>query len=67
MATSNLFIGQAAVQIGIPQWQLRKLADAGVIDVPRVGRTRVFPADRIDDYRKTLREAGHLPAVDSAR
>ena len=60
MAGQNHLIGAAAVALGVPEHTLRKLTDSGVIDAPRVGRYRVFPADRMGDYRRALEQGGHV-------
>ena len=62
MADKNLLIGQAALALGVPESTLRALTDNGTLAVPRVGRMRVFPADKLDVYRRTLERAGYLPA-----
>jgi DNA-binding transcriptional MerR regulator len=60
---NHLLIGQAALALGIPEHTLRRLCDRGVIDVPRLGPYRVFPVDRLDAYRKALRDAGYTALV----
>lgn len=54
MPDGALFIGAAAVAIGVPESQLRRLCDEGVITPPRVGRNRLFPCDRIEEFRKAI-------------
>ena len=60
-------MGEAAVLLGVPESILRKLVNSGVIDVPRVGPYRVFPGDRLDEYREALRRAGRLPGHERPR
>lgn len=60
MSNSNLLIGAASVALGVPEHTLRRLCDRGEIEVPRVGRYRVFPADRLDSYRRALERGGHV-------
>lgn len=59
MSEKNLLIGVAALSLGISESALRRACNAGVIDVPRVGNIRVFPTDRLDEFRKSLEAAGY--------
>jgi hypothetical protein len=60
MAGTNHLIGQAALILGAPESLSRRLADRGVIDVPRAGRVRVFPGDRLAEYRRALERGGYV-------
>ena len=50
-----MFIETAALALKVPESELRRLCNLGVLDVPRAGRTRLFPSDRIEDYRRAIR------------
>lgn len=56
MSEGAMFIGAAAVALGVPESRLRRLCREGVISPPLAGRTRLFPSDRIEEFRQAIRK-----------
>lgn len=62
MPGDTLLIGEAAVRLGVPESALRRLCNAGVVTVPRVGRYRVFPVEQLPAIADAIRRTGfHAP------
>lgn len=65
MSDKNLLIGRAAQELGVTESTLRRLRDAGVVDALHVGSYRVFPADRLAEYKRAI--AGAATPAQGAR
>jgi hypothetical protein len=66
-ASQKMTSGQAAVHLGVREWQLVSLYRRGLLPEPqRLGRLRAIDADDLPRIRSALVAAGYLPAAPDA-
>jgi hypothetical protein len=58
--TRLLGISEVALRVGVPEWRLRQLADAGRVPCGRLGRMRVFDEGALPAIRAAAAAAGFV-------
>jgi hypothetical protein len=64
--TEYLTLGKCALALGVQEWQLRRLADAGRVPFTAAGSYRLFASRDLPAIRSALRAANYLPQTNRA-
>ena len=60
MQEQSLSVGQAAAQLGVPAWKVRRVVDQIAPETPRCGQNRVLSPGTIQKLSNRLYEDGFL-------